>query len=204
MTATLIALIHSAESEVLTFDDPGDCLGQGIPESFLEFAGSSVPGAGDPGVIVRRIVPRDGLAGLPCPLPRQLTDRARQTEAIPFKMIVVDRLVAAVPIDLQLHDNGLLLIRDPVVVRALVRTHETWWESGEELPTVAVRSPGAVPEHLRLVLEALVAGLTDDAAATRLGMSSRTYSRRVGDLLAALGTTSRFRAGAEAARRGWV
>lgn len=220
VTATLTALVRSARRELLIFDDPGSCLGQCIPEQFLEFAGACVRAAGDhtwpdggPGsrgrrrrsaVAVRRIVPRHGLAGLPYPVPRQLPGEARQTDSIPFKMILVDRSVAAVPLDLQLHYHGLLLIRDPVVVQALVRTHETWWETGEELPSTALPASGGPPGALRPVLEALLAGLTDETAATRLGMSSRTYSRRVGDLLAALGTTSRFRAGAEAARKGWI
>lgn len=250
VTATLTALVRSARREFLIFDDPGSCLGQGIPEQFLEFADACVRAAGDPSagpvgrgasgkpggregpgglggppglgppggrgqarassVEVRRIVPRQGLAALPFPVAWPLPGRARQTDSIPFKMILVDRAVAAVPLDLQLHYNGLLLIRDPVIVQVLVRTHQLWWDSGEELPpavlplSAASQGSGALPEPLRPVLEALLAGLTDEAAATRLGMSSRTYSRRVCDLLTALGTTSRFRAGAEAARRGWI
>ncbi|MEE1802512.1 DNA-binding response regulator [Streptomyces sp. JV176] len=220
VTAALTALVRSARRELLIFDDPGSCLGQCVPEDFLEFAGACLHAAGDrswpegtpgrrgrgrrPPVGVRRIVPRHGLVGLPYPLLHQLPGEARQTDSIPFTMILVDRRVAAVPLDLQLHYHGLLLIRDPVVVQALVRTHEIWWETGEELPTEALPTPGGLPGSLRPVLEALVAGMTDETAATRLGMSSRTYSRRVGDLLAALGTTSRFRAGAEAARRGWI
>jgi DNA-binding NarL/FixJ family response regulator len=117
-------------------------------------------------------------------------------------MVVADRTVAAIPLDLELHYNGMLLIRDPVVVQTLVRMHRSWWDSGDDLSEQAV--PGSPPSRLRPVLQALLAGLTDEAAATRLGMSGRTYSRRVGELLTALGTTSRFRAGAEAARRGWV
>ncbi|MEW1719340.1 DNA-binding response regulator [Streptomyces sp. NPDC093109] len=240
VTSTLTALVRSARRELLIFDDPGSCLGQCLPDEFLDFAAACVAAAGDreydwtahgpagqesragqespaggqptgvrrrrrsPAVGVRRIVPRHGLAGLAYPLPRHLPGRARQTESIPFKMILVDRSVAAVPLDLQLHYHGLLLIRDPVVVQALARTHETWWETGEELPSARSPVPGVLPGALRPVLEALLAGLTDDAAATRLGMSNRTYSRRVGELMAALGTTSRFRAGAEAARRGWI
>ncbi|MEV7089678.1 DNA-binding response regulator [Streptomyces sp. NPDC093085] len=209
VTAALTSLVRSARRELLIFDDPGSCLGQCVPEEFLEFASACVRAAGErergrAPVGVRRIVPRHGLVGVAYPLPHQLSGEARQTDSIPFKMIMVDREVAAVPLDLELHYHGLLLIRDPVVVQALVRTHEIWWETGEELPTAARPLPGSLPGPLRPVLEALVAGATDEAAATRLGMSSRTYSRRVGDLLAALGTTSRFRAGAEAVRKGWI
>jgi DNA-binding NarL/FixJ family response regulator len=50
----------------------------------------------------------------------------------------------------------------------------------------------------------LMAGTPDDRAADALGVSPRTYSRRVGELTLLLGVQSRFQAGAEAARRGWL
>lgn len=204
--ATLAALTESARHEVLTFDDPAACLGLPIPEPFLELAGTCVRTAAQRVATVRQIVPRHALSRVTAADAAgaaHLPGRARLTQSIPFKMIVVDRAVAVIPLDLELLYNGLLLIRDPVVVQALVRAHHAWWETGDEVPARPL-PPGALPPHLRPVLEALLAGLTDETAAARLGISGRTYSRRVGELLAALGTTSRFRAGAEAARRGWL
>ncbi|WP_344355934.1 DNA-binding response regulator [Streptomyces gobitricini] len=206
ISATLAALTESARHELLTFDDPAACLGLPIPEPFLELAGTCVRTATERVATVRQIVPRHALsrvAAADTAGAAQLPGRARLTQSIPFKMIVVDRTVAVIPLDLELLYNGLLLIRDPVVVQALVRAHHSWWETGDEFPA-RPSPPGALPGHLRPVLEALLAGLTDETAAARLGISGRTYSRRVGELLGALGTTSRFRAGAEAARRGWL
>jgi hypothetical protein len=198
--AALTSLVRSARQELLSFDDPAAALGQGIPEHFLKFADACVRTVADRAATVRRITPREGLAHVREPW--HCCGDTRVTDSIPFKIIVADRSVAAVPLDLELHYNGVLLIRDPVVVGALVRVHGSWWELGESPGT---RAPaGAPPELLRPVLEAIMAGLTDEAAATKLGMSGRTYSRRVGQLMSALGTTSRFRAGAEAARRGWI
>ncbi|MFI8289835.1 DNA-binding response regulator [Streptomyces sp. ms191] len=201
VSAALAALAASTRHELLTFDDPTTSAGRAIPEPFLELAGACMRAATERACEVRRIVPRHALsqvAGL-----ERVPGRARLTDTIPFKLIVVDRTVAAVPLDLELLYNGLLLIRDPVVVQALVRAHRASWDAGEEL-TSAVAPTGELSPQLRPVLEALLAGLTDETAAARLGMSGRTYSRRVGELMAALGTTSRFRAGAEAARRGWL
>ncbi|MFJ5830057.1 DNA-binding response regulator [Streptomyces sp. NPDC093089] len=204
ISAALAGLAASTRYELLTFDDPVASAGCAIPGPFLELAGACMRAAAERADEVRRIVPKhalprlEGGPGIP--------GRARLVDAIPFKMILVDRTVAAVPLDLELLYNGLLLIRDPVVVQALVRAHHIWWAAAEELPYRAPSAPppGHLPPQLRPVLDALLSGLTDEAAAARLGMSTRTYSRRVGELMAALGTTSRFRAGAEAARRGWT
>ncbi|MFB7453588.1 DNA-binding response regulator [Streptomyces sp. NPDC056194] len=203
ISAALAGLAASTRHELLTFDDPVASAGFAIPEPFLELAGACMRAAVERAEEVRRIVPRHALPRLGEGL--RLPGRARLAEAIPFKMIVVDRTVAAVPLDLELLYNGLLLIRDPVVVQALVRTHHACWTAAEELTSAAPPPPPRdLPPQLRPVLDALLSGVTDETAATRLGVSARTYSRRVGELMAALGTTSRFRAGAEAARRGWL
>ncbi|MCS0638617.1 DNA-binding response regulator [Streptomyces sp. LP05-1] len=204
--AALAALTESAREELLTFDDPVGRAGQSVPEPFAELAGACVRAAVERVGTVRQIVPRHALprlAAIDSGLVRLLPGRARLADSIPFKMIVVDRSVAAVPLDLELLCNGILLIRDPAVVQLLIRAHRIWWDAAEDIGAPVTDRSG-LPKHLRPVLRALAAGLTDEAAAARLSISQRTYSRRVGAVLAALGTTSRFRAGVEAVRRGWI
>lgn len=69
-------------------------------------------------------------------------------------------------------------------------------------PAPARRVPP--PEHLMPILQQLLTGATDHTASRLLGLSPRTYSRRVSELLEFLGVASRFQAGVEAARRGLV
>jgi DNA-binding NarL/FixJ family response regulator len=106
------------------------------------------------------------------------------------------------PLDLEVFYNGMLVIRDPTVVAGLTSLHRGWWGSGAD--PAAGREPSEPPPHLAPVLACMGDGLPDHAAAARLGLSPRTYTRRVSELLALLDTTNRFHAGAVAARRGWI
>jgi hypothetical protein len=64
--------------------------------------------------------------------------------------------------------------------------------------------PPDVPVHLVPVIEALLSGQTDEAACKRLGISGRTFSRRVAEVLNHLNVATRFQAGAELVRRASV
>jgi hypothetical protein len=61
--------------------------------------------------------------------------------------------------------------------------------------------PGA-PGYLIPIVEALLSGQTDEAASKRLGISPRTFSRRVAELLDHLNAATRFQGGVELVRRG--
>jgi DNA-binding NarL/FixJ family response regulator len=54
------------------------------------------------------------------------------------------------------------------------------------------------------MMRLLAAGLTDEAAANRLGVSLRTVRRQVRTVMTRLQASSRFQAGYNAAERGWL
>ena len=54
------------------------------------------------------------------------------------------------------------------------------------------------------VLRLAAQGLSDEGIARHLGLSVRTVRARFADAMAELGAQSRFHAGVEAARRGWL
>ncbi|MFF3698061.1 hypothetical protein [Streptomyces sp. NPDC002221] len=62
-------------------------------------------------------------------------------------------------------------------------------------------APPDLPTHLLPIVDALLSGQTDETASRRLGISPRTYSRRVADLLEHLDVSTRFQGGAELIRR---
>jgi len=64
--------------------------------------------------------------------------------------------------------------------------------------------PAGLSRTDRLLLRLLADGLTDEAAAKRLGISARTVRRTMVNLMDRLAAESRFEAGVEAARRGWI
>ena len=53
------------------------------------------------------------------------------------------------------------------------------------------------------IVRMLAEGFTDEVVAQRVGMSERTYRRRLKGAMTKLGAGSRFQAGAVAVRKGW-
>lgn len=65
------------------------------------------------------------------------------------------------------------------------------------------RLPAPTDEE-RAVASLLVTGMTDEMAARRLGLSRRTFRRRLKALMDKLGARSRFQAGFMLAETGWA
>jgi len=64
--------------------------------------------------------------------------------------------------------------------------------------------PLGFADEPRLLVRQLASGAKDEQIARTLGLSLRTVRRRVADLMIELGVDTRFQAGAEAVRRGWL
>ena len=62
----------------------------------------------------------------------------------------------------------------------------------------------APTDEERAVATLLVTGMTDEMAARRLGLSRRTFRRRLKALMDKLGARSRFQAGFMLAETGWT
>ncbi|MFE7593775.1 LuxR C-terminal-related transcriptional regulator [Kitasatospora sp. NPDC057512] len=134
-----------------------------------------------------------------------LGGEVRTAPVLPPRLLVFDRSTAVLPIDPENTRAGALCTREPGVVASLVALFEQTWETAAP---IADDPDGAPPLTLtageRELLRLLSTGLTDDAAAKRLGVSVRTVRRQMAVLMERLDAASRFEAGLKTARRGWL
>jgi DNA-binding NarL/FixJ family response regulator len=121
---------------------------------------------------------------------------------LPHETIIVDRRVAILAGQPSPLGREYTVTTSPVLVGGVHSLFTAAWEAATDLGAYL---RGEVPElapEAREILRALGTGLTDEAAARRLGTSLRTYRRRVAELMAALEAGSRFQAGVRAGELG--
>jgi sugar-specific transcriptional regulator TrmB/DNA-binding CsgD family transcriptional regulator len=132
--------------------------------------------------------------------------QVRLAPVLPARMLISDRRVALVPLDPDDLDQGAVCIWEPGIISTLATMFDHVWSNARPLPSSSDgkdEGTGLAPgEHALLRL--LATGLTDGAAANRLGISPRTARRQVAALMSRLGASSRFQAGAQAASNGWL
>lgn len=136
--------------------------------------------------------------------------RIRVADGVPFGAYVVDERVALV--DLTRHDErgeGSMVIRRRSAVSALSALCEVAYELATPVAPTRARSAQEqedVPleQRDRRILSLLATGASDQQIARHVGISTRTVERRVAALMRRLGAATRFQAGVQAARRGWI
>lgn len=191
-----------ARREILSFDDTSFLIRGGVPESVQRRGPATLRSALQRGATVRQITSRSGLQADRSlgAIVHRAGGQARVIDSIPFKLSIMDRRVAVLAVNRAVLADGFHLIRDPELIGFLVRMHRDAWGRGVDPD----HGRGDLAPELAVLLPALASGETDEVACRRLGISPRTYSRRVAELLTALGVQNRFQAGVEATRRGWL
>jgi DNA-binding CsgD family transcriptional regulator len=129
---------------------------------------------------------------------------------LPMKMKLVDEDAAMLPLTPS-GATGVVLIRAPVVVKALRQYFELLWARATSVGTpeapAASPAPGrsGSPSELHLqLLKMMALGLKDESIANRTGMSLRTVRRHIASIMEDLSVETRFAAGVAAAKRGWI
>jgi DNA-binding CsgD family transcriptional regulator len=133
-------------------------------------------------------------------------EQARVAENVPVKMFIADDQLGLLPLEVGGSAEATLVIRASSMLDTLIALFELVWERA-----VPIHSSGELPsseagpnEGDAALLSLLAVGLTDAAIARHLGTHPRTVQRRVRELLDRLGASTRFQAGLQAVRRGWL
>ncbi|MER5310284.1 helix-turn-helix domain-containing protein [Streptomyces sp. NPDC002773] len=130
----------------------------------------------------------------------------RITPAVPMTMIIADAQFAMVPVDPAEPMAGAVLARGPALVRSYLALYEHCWHTASPYGDGPAPEQGGdgLSEQQRAALVMLASGMKDEKIARGLGVSLRTVSRMLSELMQEMGATSRFEAGVRAHRLGWV
>jgi DNA-binding CsgD family transcriptional regulator len=134
----------------------------------------------------------------------ELGGDVRTVPSVPMQLVIVDREVAIIPTNPAESRAGAIEVRNFGMLAVICALFENVWRDAKPLGTASTVDSNGLSPTEREVLKLLSEGHTDESLARRLGVSVRTVRRTIADLTERLGATSRFEAGVNAARRGWV
>ncbi|MDT9693210.1 helix-turn-helix domain-containing protein [Streptomyces sp. P9(2023)] len=128
----------------------------------------------------------------------------RLSPVVPMNMVLADENFALLPTDPHDPDSATILARGPGLVRSYLSLYAYCWQAAgrygdEEKPE---RGGDGLSEQQRAALRMLASGIKDEQIAKNLGVSLRTVSRLLSEVMQELGAASRFEAGVKAARIG--
>lgn len=151
----------------------------------------------------RAIYPARALEEAPDAVRRraELGEHVRILADVPGRLAVLGE-AAIVREDLAGRTGRVLVLRQPALVALARALFEELWARALAVPGLDGQADPSSAR--RLLLERLARGAKDEQIARELGLSLRTVRRRVAEVLDELGATSRFQAGVEAVRRGWL
>lgn len=216
-----VQLQMSATETILVFDKPPYAQpynADAQPVNQLEFQRLR------DGVQYRAVYSSEALAtpGLPKVIQAygQAGEQARVSPEVPMKLAIADRQLAIIPLvanasardaparDAPSQVESAVVVHESSLLDALATLFEAFWDRALPLTfsakeAIDLPAEGDDEERGRL-LALLTAGLTDEAIARQLGISIRTVRRRIRRMMDHLGAVSRFQAGLQAAKRGWL
>jgi predicted transcriptional regulator len=131
-------------------------------------------------------------------------EEIRVVGRVPVKLVIADQAVAMVPLLSGANTAPeSVLIRASGLLDALVAYFDDTW--ARAYPAGAPAQPGdGIDDTDRRLVTLLLAGLTDQAVASQLGMSLRSVQRRISTLMSSVGAATRIQLGWHAARNGWA
>jgi hypothetical protein len=137
-----------------------------------------------------------------------LGEEARVVPDAPTKLILADDRIGLIPLQAApSRIESIVVVHPSALLQALGALFESLWARALPLPLSAddevLAADRPSQDQMRL-LALLTTGLPDVVIARQLGLSYRTYQRRLHELMTRLGAETRFQAGVRAVLLGWI
>lgn len=148
-----------------------------------------------------------------------LGEEARVHASVPLRLRIIDEEIGLIVLIEGERVTGVVIHPSPML-DALIALFASVWSGSvplgvaDQAPLLTTESssagsvssatPVSEEEAARELVGLMAAGVTDEQMARQMGISRRTLSRRIQQLLEATGSTTRFQLGVQAARRGWL
>lgn len=130
-------------------------------------------------------------------------EEIRVAAEVPIRLEVLGSSGVVLDAETEDGDPARLVVRHAQVVAIAELAFAGLWERALPIPGLEAHRDRRARERT-LLLEQLAAGAKDEQIARVLGWGLRTVRRRVAELMEELGVETRFQAGMEAVRRGWL
>lgn len=150
--------------------------------------------------------------------PAALADEEQRLHLFDLRSVGAQVRIAAagLPRETIISDRKAMILAGPVVrgereftattsailVEGVYAMFEAAWQGAKPLEDYLTQDVPHIDAEGRALLRMLTTGLTDEAAARRMGISLRTYRRRVAEMMRLLEAESRFQAGVRAGELG--
>ena len=137
-------------------------------------------------------------------------EQARVLPEVPTKLFLFDDRTALVPLAREMDHATIdewVVVHTPGLLKALGALFEAYWERALPLrldERAAAGPAQPLSARNRQILALVASGLTDEAIARQVRISRSTVQRHVRELMDVLGARTRFQAGVQASRRGWL
>ena len=132
---------------------------------------------------------------------------ARCLASVPIKLVVVDRRLALLPLQIEQSEalSGAIVVHQSSLLDMLVLVFDEHWRRATAIRAPTVAAGGSeLTSTEQTLLAMLAAGQKDETVARQLGVTVRTVRRHVHELSERLDCHSRFQLALAAQRRGWL
>lgn len=131
----------------------------------------------------------------------------RLAPQVPFDLLIADAHTAFLTANPENPSEAAIVVRGAALLRSYIALYEDCWLRSVPYSAQVVSTfdpNGELTEQHRTTMRLLANGLTDERIARKLGVSLRTVSRLVSEVMRYLQADSRFQAGVLAATHGLI